>query len=512
MKYRIKNYPDLREKVDAMSVDELLMAVVCPDIWKGRKAIRDSAGVFIHAATSEDAAARAAEVNEGRELPAVVVSDMEYGPGNMILGATSFPSMRAAAEAGDEELAYQMGAIAAKEARAAGYHWTFGPLVDILGNHFDPIVNIRTPGEDADTVIRFGGAYMRGLQDNGLAATLKHFPGDGYCQFDQHLTTTVNPLSKEEWDESFGRVYSELIEQGARSVMIGHIALPAYDEIDEQTGVYPPATLSRNLMTGLLKEKLGFEGILVSDAVNMGGFANYTYLYDGMARFLEAGGDCLLFVRDLEEYKVEMKKRMDAGVLTLEALRDRAYRMTCFRRETVDEACAPFTLPDRAESEKVAQQMAEKCVKAVRDRKGNLPVKLSKESKVAHVVLYNDSVRDFTCTDDLSRRIAKRCSVDTLVDPGPEKLRTIACNGEYDLIICSVLTPPGYGTNAVHLSGVMARNMSWGWMKYPTPTVFVSYYSPYFCEEYVAATDTVINTYGYNSYTNNAVERILFGE
>ena len=512
MKYRIKDYPEYREQVNAMSVDELLLAVVCPNVWKGREAIRDTAGVFIHAATTEDAAARAAEINEGRELPAVIVSDMEYGPGKMILGTTSFPSMRAAAEAGDEELAYQMGVIAAKDARAAGYHWTFGPVVDILENHFNPIVNIRTPGEDADTVIRYAGAYMRGLQDNGLAATLKHFPGDGLCKFDQHLTTAINPQTREEWDETFGKVYSELIEQGAKSVMIGHIALPSYDEIDEQTGLYPPATVSRNLMTGLLKEKLGFEGIIVSDAVNMGGIANYTYLYDGLARFLEAGGDCLLFVRDLDEYKVEMKKCIDAGVLTLEALRDRAYRMTCFRREIIDEASAPFTPVVREEAEKVAQEMAEKCVKLVRDRKGTLPFKLTKETKVAHVVLHNNSVKDFTCTDDLSRRIGERCTVDTLVDPGPERLRTIACESEYDLIICSVLTSPDYATNAVHLSGAMARNMCWGWMKYPTPTVFLSYYSPYFCEEYEAATDAIINTYGYNQYTNNAVERILFGE
>ncbi len=512
MKYRIKDYPDLRERVNAMRVDELLMAVVCPDVWKGKPSVRDSAALFIHATTAEAAAARAAEVNEGRELPAVIVSDMEYGPGKMILGSTSFPSMRAAAEAGDENLAYQMGAIAAKEARAAGYHWTFGPLVDILENHFNPIVNIRAAGEDTDTVIRYAGAYMRGLQDNRLAATLKHFPGDGYADFDQHLTTTVNPLSKQEWDESFGRVYSELIEQGAKSVMIGHIALPSYDEIDEQTGLYPPATLSRSLMTGLLKEKLGFEGIIVSDAVSMGGLANYTYLYDGLARFLEAGGDCLLFVRDLDEYKVEMKKCIENGVLTLEALRDRAYRMTCFRQEITDGAKAPFTPVDRAEAEKVAQEMAEKCVKVVRDRKGNLPVRLTGNSKVAHVVLYNDGVKDFACTEDLSSRISKRCAVDTLVDPGPERLRNIARSNQYDLIICSVLTPPTYATNTVHLSGVMARNMSWGWMKYPTPTVFVSYYSPYFCEEYEAATDTVINTFGYNDYTNNAVERILFGE
>ena len=513
MKYRIQEYPDLWEKVKSMSPEELLMEVVCPDLWKGREPIRNTGAVFIHPTDREDAFAKAAEVNRDREIPALIASDLEYGAGNMIRGATVFPSLRAVAETGDEALAYRMGAIAAQEACAAGYRWAFGPCVDILGDPFNPIVSIRTPGEDADTVIRFGGAYMRGMQDNGLIAAIKHFPGDGYGPVDQHVSTAQNPLSREEWDASFGKVYRALIDQGAKSVMIGHIGLAAYDEIDPEYGIAPPATVSKNLMTHLLKEKLGFEGLIVSDAVNMGGLAGYCYLYEAFARFLEGGGDCLLFVRNLEEYRVKMLEQMEAGVLTLESLQNRAWRMLCFRREAAEEAAGrTFEPVDSVLAENTARAVGAGCVKVVRDRRKVLPLRLTKASRVAHVILFNDGYKDFSVTDDLTRRLSEVCEVEALPDPGPEKLRRIAASGEYEAIVVSVLCRQTYGTNAIRLSGPMARNMSWGWMKYGVPTVFVSYYSPYFGEEYPAAVDTLINTYGVNLFTNEGVIRLLLGQ
>ncbi len=252
MKYTLKLYPELLKKVDSMTVDELLLSVIVPNVNAGEiTPPRDTTAVFVHPTTTEMAKSVAHEINDGREAPALIVSDMEYGAGNAIKGAVKFPSMMAVAKTGDEKNAYEMGIVAAKEAREAGYHWTFGPCVDILMNHDNPIVCTRTAGDDADTVIKYGGAYMRGLQDAGLIATLKHFPGDGCSIDDQHLAVTINPLEKDEWDASFGKVYSTLIEQGAMSVMPGHISLPAYDTPDEN-GIYPPATMSKALLTDLL--------------------------------------------------------------------------------------------------------------------------------------------------------------------------------------------------------------------------------------------------------------------
>ncbi len=512
MKYALKNYPALRKTVEAMRVEELLLAVICPDMAPGRAITRRTGSVFIHPMTYEAALDTARQINENRETPALIVSDMECCAGNAIEGAVMLPSMRALAEAGDERLAYQMGRFAALEGINAGYRWTFGPCVDILMNPLTPVLGLRTSGEDADTVIRYGGAFMEGLQDAGMAATIKHFPGDGTVPDDQHLTVPVNELSREEWDATFGRVYRELIERGAMAIMPGHIALPAYDEVDEN-GVYPPATVSKNLLTGLLKERLGFEGIIVSDATIMGGFCGYRNFYRACAAFLEAGGDCLLFVQDNEEYLTEMGKLVEAGELTVATLRERAYRMLCFAKENFERIPADMKLPfDREAAEACAREVARKAVKLTRDRVGLLPLKTGKKPKIAHAVLYPVWITNHTCADDLNKALSARAEVDTFADPGGMDLVRLAKSGEYDCIVCSVIEEASYGTNTWRLVGPAARNMMCGWMRYGTPAVFVCHANPYFGDSYNAVADTVINCYGHVAETANAVTDIIFGE
>ncbi|MBQ9782935.1 MAG: hypothetical protein IJW44_00255 [Clostridia bacterium] len=515
MKYRIKDYEDIRQQVEKMSVDQLLSCVICPD-YAVDKVTPDSniLSLMFHPTDVKTAARAGMELNGNRENKALIVADMEYGAGKAVIGAVEFPSMRAVAEAGDERLAYDMGIHAAKEARLAGYHWTFGPCVDILGNKRNPIVSIRTAGEDADTVIRYGGAYMRGLQDGGLIATLKHFPGDGYCENDQHITTPDNLMSREEWDASFGRVYQTLIEDGAMAIMPGHITLPSYDEIDEETGIYPPATLSRNLLTELLKNKLGFEGIIISDAIIMNGFCGYMNFYRASARFLEAGGDSLLFMHPTEEYFSSMKALIDEGALTVETLKNRAYRMLCFSRQYFEEH--PATEPvafDRKAAEACAAEVVTKSMSVVRDRKGTLPLK--KNARIAHVILGNAgmSTASVGAAEDLTRQLRERgLQVEELKDPGGSATKRMAKSGEYDVILCSVINEMVFGLNVVKLAGPVARNMMSGWMRYGTPAVFISYFDPYFGDDFYACTDALINTYGYTNCTNKQIIKKLFGE
>ena len=514
MKYCIKDYSHIRKEVEAMSIDELLLAVICPDIIPGNPAPKNTTSVFLHPATTEKAYETAKAINEERQNRALIVADMEFGAGEAIEGAVEFPSMRAASETEKKELAYEMGVIAAKEAMLAGYHWTFGPCVDIVGNKENPIITLRTSGEDANTVIDYSGAYMEGLQDTGLIATLKHFPGDGFCQDDQHLTVTENPLSKEEWDESFGKVYSTLIERGAMSIMPGHISLPAYDEIDKNTGLYPPATVSKNILTGLLKEKLGFKGIIVSDAIIMSGFCGYMNLYRACATFLEAGGDCILFMHGHEEYLREMKKYINEGILSLETLKNRAYRMRCFAQEYFEkyfkEEIKDF---NREKAECIAKEMSQRCVKIIRDRRHILPYEINETTRIAHIVLHSHWNSNFRMVEELTAKLQTIAGkVDEYRDPGCGKSVEIAKSGEYDLIVCSVVENSEYGLNTAKLSGPMARNMMAGWMRYQTPVIFIGYYNPYFGDTYKAVVDTMINTYGYTKYTIEAVIERLTGK
>lgn len=512
MKYSIKHDLQIKKRIDEMDAETLLRTVVCPQVANGDDVPRATGAAFIHPKTTDEACAIAKKINDEREMSALIVSDMEFGPGDAIKGAVKFPSMRAVAETGDPSLAYQMGEIAAKQARSAGYHWTFGPCVDIVLNPYNPIVTTRSPGETADAAIEYGGAYVDGLQENGLIATLKHFPGDGCSLSDQHITTTANPLSREQWDETYGRVYKALIDRGAMTIMAGHIALPAYDEPD-QYGLYPPATMSKNLLTGLLREKLGFEGLIVSDACNMGGFCGYMNFYRGCCEFLKAGGDCLLFVRDTDEYLTEMKQYLADGTLPMDVLKDRAYRLLCFANDYFEKFPAgDVSSIDLEKAEACAKTVAQKAVKITRDREGLLPLKIKENSKIAHAILHPTWLTDFSCPMEVSERLSKYAEVETLVDPGGGTLREMAKSGKYDYIICSVLEMGVYGTNTARLVGPAARNMMSGWMRYGTPVVFIGYGNPYFALTYDHSVDTIINTFGYTEYTAEAVvKRLLEG-
>ena len=512
MKYKIKNYKDIKKKVENMSVEELLACVIIPHVSPhDGKIVRNTPGVFVFTAPAEDCIEEAHLINDGRDDRALIVSDMEHGAGSALVGAVHFPSMRAVARCGDPNIAYKMGKWAAEEVRRAGYHWTFGPCVDLPMDPTNPIISIRAASADPDETIEYAGAYMRGLQENGLIATLKHFPGDGLCRDDQHITVPVNPLSKLNWWKTYGKVYKKLIDDGAMAVMPGHIALPAFDERDPVMDMYPPATLSKNVLTKLLRKKLGFRGIIVSDAVNMGGYCGYVNWYRANAMFLEAGGDCLLFQHYEDEYVAEMKRQIEEGHLTLETLRDRAYRCLCFSREYF-ETYTPDVKFDRAAAEECSRYVAKTAVELARDRFNTLPITLDKTKKVLHVVITEiDYPAD--AAKDLTRRLEELCGkVDVIDDPRPWITKDAVKFGGYDYVFVTAGVYPSYGLDTVKLVGERARNMMEGWTRYGVPCIFVCHGDPFFGEQFKPLCDTVINTYGYNKYTNERVIEIVTGK
>lgn len=517
-KFHLKEYPALRKLVEEMDVETLLGYVVCPHLnpTEIQGIERKSACAFFFPATHTACLNGAHTVNDGRDLPALIVSDMEFGAYPVLSDATPFPSMQALAVGGDVKKAYEMGRVTARQARAAGFHWTFGPCVDITFHHNNPIVSYRCAGDTAEDNIAFGGAYMEGLQDGGLIATLKHFPGDGCCDTDQHLTVSVNPLAKDQWRATYGHVYQSLITRGARAVMVGHIALPSYDDFDEQLGYYPPATLSKKLMKTLLREELGFDGIIISDATTMGGFAGCMNLYRACARFLECGGDCLLFMHADQTFLSEMQKCMARGELSLHTLRNRAYRMLCFAKQYFEQEQTGSDGVEQPANDAAAWSLARRVVHEAcvvgRDRMSQLPLQLNADARILHVVITTPEYPADASAALTQALRARFVHVDELIDPGPYRLRDLAAEHVYDQIICTVGGQLSFGTDTCRLTGAVARNMMEGWMRYDTPVVFVNFGHPYFQEEYVASVDTIINTYGYTSLTVEAVMDRLFGE
>ncbi|MFH1498962.1 MAG: glycoside hydrolase family 3 N-terminal domain-containing protein, partial [Verrucomicrobiota bacterium] len=281
----------------------------------------------------------------------------------------------------------------------------------------------------------------------------------------------------------------------------GHIALPAYDEPDPVLGLCPPATLSLRLMTDLLKTEMGFDGLIVSDAVNMGGFCGFMNYYDACARFLECGGDVLLFAKIDERFHAEMHRRLAEGKLTEATLRDRAARVIAMKESIgLLDAPAPRPAPldlDTLGLPALADELAAKSVGILRDRAGLLPLRIGKNTRVLHAVVYNHYERYKPHLDAFTRLLRERSEhVTEWVDPGCDRLFEAARDREFDVIVCSIGGAIEYATNVLRLHGPVARNMMYGWMRLGLPVVFVAHHHPYCIYEYDAPIDCALAAFG----------------
>lgn len=200
---------------------------------------------FIGGEVIQKAAGKAEEYRDWAEqlqriskYPLLFSGDLEFGAGSAVKSLTAFPPLLGLAAADDEALAYEYGKFTALEGRAAGFTWALAPGTDLLLNWMNPVITTRCLGDDAKRAARLAGAVMRGMQDHGLAACAKHFPGDGVDYRDQHIVTTINGLSEEEWFAAYGQVSQHMIDQGVLSYMTGHIALPWLEGVRRKRSLY----------------------------------------------------------------------------------------------------------------------------------------------------------------------------------------------------------------------------------------------------------------------------------
>ena len=263
-------------------------------------------------------------------IPMLVAANCDNGGDGACADGVYIGTGAAVEASRSEEVAYDAGFVAGETCRAIGVNWNFDPCVDILYNWRNTIVNTRAYGTTADDVLTYTRAYLRGIRDNDLATCVKHFPGDGTEERDQHLVLGVNELSPDEWDASFGKVYRTLIDDGLHSIMVGHIALPAYSQKLDPSLAYEdimPATLAPELLNGLLKTQLDFNGVVLTDASHMIGFAAAMKRKDAVPRAIAAGCDMFLFFRDEDEDFGSMLQGYRDGVITQDRLHDALRRI-----------------------------------------------------------------------------------------------------------------------------------------------------------------------------------------
>jgi len=268
------------------------------------------------------------------KIPMLIAANLERGGSGIVKEGTNFGCNLQIAATESVDFATKQGVICATEATAVGGNWAFAPCIDIDFNFRNPITNTRTYGSDPELVEKMGVAYVKAVQKLGVAACIKHFPGDGTDERDQHLVTTVNDMSCEDWDRTFGKVYKSCIDEGALTVMPGHIMHPAYSRrlcpgISDKDIM--PATLAPELLNDLLREKLGFNGLIVSDATTMVGMLTPMPREKAVPRVIAAGCDVFLFARNLEEDYGYIVKGIEEGVITKQRLDEAVTRILALK-------------------------------------------------------------------------------------------------------------------------------------------------------------------------------------
>ena len=246
-------------------------------------------GLLVSVGSPLDIAAKLNHLQRRSPLPLLIGSDLESGTSFRLVGGTPFPPNMGVAAGGGEQAAYDIGAITAREARAVGIHITFSPDADVNSNPDNPIINLRSFGEDARAVSRLVAAAVRGIQDHGLLATAKHFPGHGDTDIDTHLDLPATAATWARLDSVELRPFRAAIRAGVAAIMSAHIALPAID-----AGRHRPGTLSPVVQTAILRDSLEFRGLVLTDALNMGSLIRDYTPATVAVEALRAGSDILL--------------------------------------------------------------------------------------------------------------------------------------------------------------------------------------------------------------------------
>src|SRR5205823_2923176 len=327
---------------------------------------------------------------------------------------TSFPTAMALAAAGNPKDAYTMGKITALEARATGVHWVYAPDSDVNNNPGNPIINTRSFGENPQRVAEFVSAFVKGVEDNGGLATAKHFPGHGDTAADSHIDLPVIPANRQRLEHLELVPFRAAISTGVSSVMTGHLSVPAI-EPDANT----PATLSHSILTGLLRKELGYNGLIVTDAMEMGGITVRYAPGEAAVRAVEAGVDCVLMSPVPDAAFEALQSAVKSGRISKERLDESVQRILQAKarlglqqNRLVDVNALNHKFGSAA-WQKEAQEISDRGVTLLRDTPHRLPLDGTKPSRALLLAFYADP--EAYPGEDLERELRARFdSVTTL--------------------------------------------------------------------------------------------------
>jgi beta-glucosidase-like glycosyl hydrolase len=471
-------------------------------------------GVVMRGGSPETVAALTNELQRVARVPLFVGADYERGLRmQMKSSGTPFTNNMGVAAAGDPRAAFEQGRITAREARAVGVNWLFGPVADLNNNPDNPVINVRSFGEDPRRVAEFISAAVRGTREGGALSTAKHFPGHGDTAVDSHIGLPTIDADRARLDRLELVPFRAAVAAGVDAVMTAHIALP------KLTGDELPATLSPKVTTDLLRRELKFDGLVVTDSLGMGAITKGFPGGEAAVRSIQAGADVALTPPELKASLDALEEAVKGGRLdparvdeSVRRILRAKHRLGLAERRTVDPA-ALKSLIERPEALLSAVGVAERSITLLRDGRGLLPLDAARASRAAFVVVAADD------DPEEGRRFIPQVQARV---PGTRVLRADpkTTAGEYDVLLAEatkaetivvaafVKRAAGKGTVALpeRQAEFVRRLVSSG-----RPVAVVAFSGPYLVRQFPDAAAFMV-AYGIEDVAQDAAARVLFGD
>ena len=447
------------------------------------------------------------------KVPLLIGADFERGSAMRLDEGTSFPTQMAIAAGGDPRDAYTMGKITAIEAREAGVHWIYAPVADVNNNPGNPIINTRSFGEDPALVAEFVSAYVKGVEENGGLATAKHFPGHGDTAADSHIDLPMIRASRERLDSLELVPFRAAIASGVGSIMTGHLNVPAL-EPDQNT----PATLSSHILTDLLRNDLHFQGLVVTDAMDMGGITVRFAPGEAAVRAVLAGADCLLMPPVPDAAYEALQQAVKSGRISHERLDasvrrilEAKARLGLNNNRMVDVNAINSHFGETA-WQKQAQEISDRGITLLRDTPHRLPLDGTKPSRALLLAFYADP--EPVPGEDLERELRTRFdSVTTL--RADTRFRDAAnlklpSPDSYDVVILALFVRVSDRKGNVDVP-VEQASLAEQVYKTGKPVITLAFGSPYLIESFPQA-ETWLGAFGISDVAQISMARAMFGE
>ena len=455
-------------------------------------------------------------------IPLLVTADFETGVGFRMVGATNFPRAMAFGASGDLALAFEAGRVTAIESRAIGVHVNFAPVVDVNNNSRNPVINTRSFGENPATVGELAAAYVRGLRAGGMLATAKHFPGHGDTEVDSHLELPVIRHSRSRLDTVELPPFKRAIAAGVAGVMTGHIQLPALDPRQGR-----PTTFSKPIVQTLLREELGFDGLIFTDSMQMRAVTEMMSPADAAGQAIAVGHDVILHSPDDTSALEGIKAALTEGLITEAAITQSVRRILTakarlglHRRSHVDLDSLPLFVGSRAH-QSVARQISERSMTLIKDVENSVPLPIQRDESVLYLSMldypsgWGLGAPSRVMIPELEQRWKNVTSVELSDRSSRSEIELVReTASQYDAIVAGVFVRTASFSGRMDLVSdlvMLLKQLSEQAVKNAQPLVVIFFGNPY-AATFLPELPAVLLTYDYRGLTEETAVRALAGE